>query len=574
VIGKSAKYQMKLNRRQILSLGAGLLVGSGAKPLLHAETPSTPKPLFEEIPPSVSGIVWTHENAMSDARYLPETLGPGCAFLDFDNDGWMDIYLVNSGPSDFYKPAKPLKNALYKNNRDGTFTNVTDAAGVAGGTFGMGVAAGDFDNDGWTDLFVTAYGNCILYKNNHDGTFTDVTKAAGLETPGWTTSAVWFDYDNDGRLDLFLCSFVDYGKTHHLACGDNKLGRQYYCIPRVFNPTSSFLYHNNGNGTFTQVQMGTDIARALGKGLGVVATDINNDGLMDLFVANDTVQNFLFVNRGPDKKGKWQWEEVALAAEVGYSENGQARSGMGVDAADVFGSGYQDLFVANVDQESFSLYRNDKKGAFRDVARANSVAQSTRLLSGWGLKFFDYDNDGSVDLILANGHPDDMIENYSAQVKYREPVLLFHQEDGKLRNVSAEAGPAFTKSYPARGLAAGDFNNDGRIDILIATNGGPPVLLQNRAGEGNHWLGLKLEGVKCNRDAIGAKIRWSAGGVVRSRLKNNGGSYLSSHDPREVLGIGKAQAMDWVEITWPKPSGKVQRLEKPEIDRYLTVKEA
>jgi hypothetical protein len=489
----------------------------------------------------------------------------------------MDIFLVNSGPSDFFKPKTPLKNALYKNNRNGTFTDVTDAAGVGGGpeTFGMGVAVGDYDNDGWPDIFVTSYGKCILYKNNKNGTFTDVTKEAGLETPGWTTSAVWFDYDNDGKLDLFLCSFVDYGKTEHLACGDNKLGRKYYCIPRVFRPTSSFLYHNNGDGTFTQTQMGTDIERALGKGLGVVATDINNDGLMDLFVANDTVQNFLFINRGKDKKtGKWVWEESALGSEVGYSENGQARSGMGVDAADVFNSGYEDLFVANVDQEMFSLYRNMKTERFKDVARQNGVAQSTRLLSGWGLKFFDYDNDGNTDLILANGHPDDMIEDYSAQVKYKEPVLLFHQEGGKLVDVSNQAGPAFSKSYPARGLAAGDFNNDGLIDVLIATNGGAPVLLQNKCDVGNHWVGLKLEGATCNRDAIGARIRWSAGGVVRSTMKNSGGSYLSSHDPRVVLGAGKAEKIDWVEITWPKPSGKVQRVEKPAMDQYFEVKES
>jgi hypothetical protein len=558
-----------ISRRDWLWMMAGA-------PLLGS-TAGGQKALFEEITPAQSGIKWVHDNAMSPARYLPETLGPGCAFLDFDNDGWMDIFLVNSGPSDFFKPKTPLKNALYKNNRNGTFTDVTDAAGVGGGpeTFGMGVAVGDYDNDGWPDIFVTSYGKCILYKNNKNGTFTDVTKEAGLETPGWTTSAVWFDYDNDGKPDLFLCSFVDYGKTEHLACGDNKLGRKYYCIPRVFRPTSSFLYHNNGDGTFTQTQMGTDIERALGKGLGVVATDINNDGLMDLFVANDTVQNFLFINRGKDKKtGKWVWEESALGSEVGYSENGQARSGMGVDAADVFNSGYEDLFVANVDQEMFSLYRNMKTERFKDVARQNGVAQSTRLLSGWGLKFFDYDNDGNTDLILANGHPDDMIEDYSAQVKYKEPVLLFHQEGGKLVDVSNQAGPAFSKSYPARGLAAGDFNNDGLIDVLIATNGGAPVLLQNKCDVGNHWVGLKLEGATCNRDAIGARIRWSAGGVVRSTMKNSGGSYLSSHDPRVVLGAGKAEKIDWVEITWPKPSGKVQRVEKPAIDQYVEVKES
>ena len=558
-----SRTPIKLTRRQILSL-------AGASVLRGAES----VPLFEEIPPSASGITWVHDNAMSAQHYLPETLGPGCAFLDYDNDGWMDLYLVNSGPCDFFQPAKPLRNALYKNNRDGTFTDVTERAGVAGGTFGMGVAVGDFDNDGWPDLFVTSYGKCILYRNNHDGTFTDVTKKAGLETPGFTTSAVWFDYDNDGKLDLFVCSFVSYGPGEHLSCGDNKLGKHYYCIPRFFKPTASFLYHNNGDGTFTPTREGTDIARSLGKGLGVVATDINNDGLMDLFVANDTVQNFLYVNRGAGKGGKWQFEEIALPAEVAFSEEGQPRSGMGVDAADVFGSGYQDLFVANVDQEKFSLYRNQKNESFRDVAHANDVAQSTRLLSGWGLKFFDYDNDGAVDLILGNGHPDDMIESYSPAVKYREPLLLFHQENGKLHNVSTNGGAAFTKPYAARGLAVGDFNNDGLLDVLIGVNGGPPVLLKNQSEKGNHWLGLKLEGRTCNRDAIGARIRWSAGGVVRSRLKNNGGSYLSSHDPREVLGIGAAAKIDWVEITWPKPSGKVQRISNPPMDRYLNIREA
>jgi len=526
-------------------------------------------PLFVERPASDTGLVWTHDNAMSDAHYLPETLGPGCAFLDYDNDGWMDIYLVNSGPADFFKPAKPLRNALYRNNRDGTFTDVTDKAGVAGGTnFGMGVAVGDFDNDGWPDLFVTGYGNCILYKNNRDGTFTDVTRKAGLECPGWTTSAVWFDYDNDGKLDLFVCSFVAYGPGDRRACGVNKLGKGFYCIPRFFKPTASFLFHNNGDGTFTQKSAGTDIAKSMGKGLGVVAADINNDGLMDLFVANDTVQNFLYANRGNGR-----FEDISLPAEVAFSEGGQPRSGMGVDAADVFGSGFQDLFVANVDQEMFSLYRNQKNETFRDAAHANGVAQSTRLLSGWGLKFFDYDNDGALDLILANGHPDDMIESYSPAVKHKEPLLLFHQEDGKLRDVSKTAGPVFDNSYAARGLAVGDFNNDGRLDVLIGVNGGPPVLLENRSGEGNRWLGLKLQGVNCNRDAIGAKIRWAAGGVVRSRMKNGGGSYLSSHDPREVLGIGKAEKIDWVEIVWPKPSGKVQRIQNPPLGRYITVQE-
>jgi hypothetical protein len=564
---------MIFSRRGFLSLGvaAGAARALGIPPQNKA---SSEVSLFSEVPASVSGITWMHENAMSPSRYLPEALGPGCAFLDYDNDGWMDIFLVNSGSSDFWKPPKPVRNALYKNNRDGTFTDVTEKAGVAGAYFGMGIAAGDYDNDGWPDLFVTAYGKCILYKNNHDGTFTDVAEKAGVATPGWTTSAVWFDYDNDGKLDLFVCSFVDYSGVRKLECGNNAVGRNYYCVPRVFKPTASFLYHNNGNGTFTEVSKGTAIASALGKGLGVVATDINNDGWIDLFVANDTVQNFLFVNRGPGANGHWNWDEIALQAGVGFSESGRPRSGMGVDAADLNGDGWQDLFVANVDHEMYSIYENNKDESFHDTAQANGVARDTRLLSGWGMKYFDYDNDGLVDLILANGHPDDMIDLYSMQVKYKEPMLLYHQgEDHKLHDVSETAGPVFHKDFAARGLAVGDFDNDGAVDVIIGINGGPPVLLKNNAAKGNNWLGLKLEGVSCNRDAIGARIKWKAGGKVRERLKNNGGSYLSSHDPREVLGIGTASQIDELEIRWPAPSKQVEKLTDIAPNRYLRVVE-
>ena len=526
-------------------------------------------PLFEEIPPSASGITWVHENAMSPDRYLPETMGPGVAFCDFDNDGWTDIFMVNSGRADFYTPRTPLKNALYRNNRDGTFSDVTDQAGVAGGAqFGMGCAIADYDNDGYQDILVTAYGRCTLYHNNGNGTFTDVTVKAGLAAPGWTTSAVWFDYDNDGRLDLFLCSFVQFAAANDVFCGDNKIGKRFYCIPRVFKPTPSLLYRNNGDGTFTEVSAGTDIRRALGKALGVVATDVNGDGLADLFVANDTVQNFLFMNRG---KGKW--EEIGLASEVGFSVNGTPRSGMGVDAADFDGDGRQDLFVSNVDQEMFSLYRNEGNEAFSDVAAANGVSQATRLLSGWGLKFFDYDNDGAMDLILANGHPDDMIESYSQQVRYKEPLLLFHHDGKKLSNVSAQGGPAFQKMFPARGLAVGDYNNDGRLDVLIGNNGGAPVLLKNNAGDGNHWVGITLQGTTCNRDGIGATIAWSAGDWRRTRYKSSGGSYLSSHDMREVLGIGSATKLNWLEIKWPPPSGRVERFTDVPIDRYVRIVE-
>ena len=551
---------MKFTRRELLWLAAG----AGSAGWLRGG----PAPLFEEIPPSASGIDFVHDSAMSQRRHLPETMGPGAAFLDYDNDGWMDLYLVNAGPCDFYTPPKTVRNALYKNNRDGTFTDVTLKAGVPGGTFGMGAAVGDYDNDGWPDIFVTAYGKCTLYKNNHDGTFADVTEKAGVATPGWTTSAVWFDYDNDGRLDLFVCSFVDYSEAHRVGCGNNALGKYFYCIPKVFIPTVSFLYHNNGDGTFTEVGHKTIIGRTKGKGLGVVATDINNDGRMDLFVANDTVQDFLYVNRGPGANGAWKWDEIGLEANVGFSDNGKARSGMGVDAGDVSNRGWQDLFVANVDQEMFSLYSNKKDETFEDAAAGNGVAQATRLLSGWGLKYFDFDNDGAVDLILANGHPDDMIAEYSLQVKWKEPLLLFQQQaDGKLHNVSSQAGSAFDRPYNARGLAVGDYDNDGALDVLVCVNGGAPLLLKNNAAKGNNWLGLKLEGVKCNRDAVGARVVLTAGGKTFHGMKNAGGSYLSSHDPRLVLGIGKLDQIDSLEVHWP--GGQVEKLTKLPLNQYV-----
>ncbi len=529
---------------------------------------STGKPVtFAEVPPSKSGIVWTHDNGRSDARHLPETCGGGGLFFDFDNDGWMDVYLVNSGPSDFYSPKTPIRNALYRNNHDGTFTDVTEKAGVACGKmghFGMGAAAADFDGDGWQDLYVTNYGKNILFSNNGNGTFADVTDAAGVGAPNWSTCATWFDYDNDGRLDLFVSSFVQYSASGSIFCGDNKQGRRYYCIPRVFKPRPSFLFHNEGNGKFSDVSKVSGIANALGKSFGAVATDLNNDGLMDLFVANDTTANHLFINKGGGK-----FDEIGLASGVGYSDAGSPRSGMGVDAADFDGDGWQDLFVANIDQELFSLYRNEKDLTFTD--QAGEIGQATRLLSGWGLKFFDSDNDGDPDLFLANGHPDDMVETLAARVKYKEPLLMFENVNGKYKNVSAQSGEVFKKDFSARGASFGDFDNDGLIDVLVVNNGEAPALIRNQGGSGNNWIGLNLVAAKggSNPGAVGAIITWTAGGVKRQRLKTSGGSYLASHDPREVLGLGKATKLDSLEIKWP--SGKTDKLTNPPINRYVKI---
>ena len=519
---------------------------------------------FTEVPSKTSGITWVHNNAHSNERYLPETVGAGCAFLDYDNDGWPDIYLVNSGPADFFTPATPLKNALYHNNHDGTFTDVTDKAGVAAGTFGMGVAAADYDGDGWVDLYVTAYGRNILYHNNGNGTFTDVTERANVAAPGWSTCAVWFDYDNDGKLDLFVSSFVLYDKSLNPLCTDSTLSRRYYCVPRVFKPQPSHLFHNNGDGTFKDVSRESGIADSPGKSFGAVATDVNGDGLMDLFVANDTVPNFLFINKGGGK-----FAEVGLEAGVAYSENGRPRSGMGVDAADYDGDGWPDLFVANIDQEFFSLYHNEHDLTFTD--QPGEIAPATQLLSGWGLKFFDYDSDGDLDLFLANGHPDDMIEQRVARVKYQEPLLLFENTGHAFKNVSAQSGAVFNRDFSARGLAVGDYDNDGDLDVLISNNGGAPLLLRNDGGNRNNWLGLQLVATKSNPAAVGAIITWRAGGVTRSRLKTSGGSYLASHDPRELLGLGASHQVESLEIRWP--SGRVDKLTNLPVNTYLKVVE-
>ena len=525
-------------------------------------------PLFAEIPPQDSGISWRHLNGRSPDYYLPETTGAGCGFIDYDNDGWMDIYLVNSGSCDFFTPNPPLRNALYHNNRDGTFTDVTEKAGVPGGGYGMGVAVGDYDGDGWPDLFVTQYGRSILYHNNGNGTFTDVTDKAGVAAPGWASSAVWFDYDNDGRLDLFVCRFVDFERSKNKFCGNEHTGERYYCVPTAYEPTRSWLFHNNGDGTFTDVSQECGIAKVPGKAWGVVATDINNDGWMDLFVACDTVANFLFLNKGNGK-----FEEIGVQAGVAYSQDGRPRSGMGVDSADVFEDGRPALFVTNVDQEMYSLYRNNGDMTFDDMAVPLGLGRLTRLMSGWGVKFFDYDNDGDLDLFIANGHPDDQIEKHSTHVTYREPLLLLHGEGNALRNVGAQAGGAFTKSLAARGMAIGDFNNDGAVDVLVAVNDGAPLLLKNQAARGNHWLGVKLVGRKANPDAIGAKITWRAADLIRSRLRVGGGSYLSSHDPRVVLGIGKRTKIDILQIRWPQPSGSTENFKDLPIDRYITIVE-
>jgi hypothetical protein len=546
---------------------------------LLASSKVDPPTLFHEVPPSESGILWVHDNARSAQRFLPETTGAGVAVFDYNNDGKMDILLVNSGRSSFYNPRGPLHHALYRNNGDGTFTDVTQQAGITADLFGMGVAIGDYDGDGWQDILITGYGKLVLYHNNGNGTFSDATAASGIQALKWGTSAVWFDYDNDGKLDLFIGQFADYSEQRLCGLADSYGGgdagsaaaakpQTYYCSPKIFEPLPSRLYRNLGKGKFEDVSLKTGIQTRPGKAWGVVATDINGDGYMDLFVANDTMENYLWVNRGGDK-----FEEIGLEAGVGYSADGMSRAGMGVAAADFDRDGREDLIVANIDAQTTSLYRNLGKEMFEDLNLRTGLATLTRMYSGWGLGFLDYDDDGWPDLILSNGHPDDLVEQRSRGVTYREPILLLRNRGGeKLENVSDSAGEAFHKDYAARGLAIGDLNNDGYADVVFTENGGPPHVLMNNAAAKNHWLGLQLASKTTNPAAAGAIIRWSAGGKVYSRLKNAGGSFLSSNDPREIIGAGK-EKMDWVEVQWPAPSHRVDRINAPQMDRYLTIVE-
>jgi enediyne biosynthesis protein E4 len=369
-----------------------------------------------------------------------------------------------------------------------------------------------------------------------------------------------------------VCRFVDFSKLKHHSCfapGIPELqGVNEYCYPRIFDPMPSWLFHNNGDGTFTDVSRQMGIAENAGKAWGVVACDINNDGFVDLFVANDTTANFLFKNRAGKK-----FDEIGFTAGVAYGPGGKARSGMGVDAGDYNQDGLIDLFVTNLDHEFYGLYQNRGDESFDDKAAANGVTRASKMMSGWGAKFFDFDNDGNLDLFAVNGHPDDLIDKVSPGVTYAEPLLLFQNTGGTLKDVSSQGGPLFSRPMSARGLALGDFDNDGSVDALVSVNNGAPVLLKNNAGRKNNWLGIKLAGKRANPDAVGARVAYQAGDLRRTHQKVGGGGYLSSHDPRIVLGLGQREKVDWLEVRWPQPSGKVQRWTDLPVNRYITILE-
>ena len=556
-----------LSRRQLLRQIGGISLGFALPLPRLLSSPHTPV-TFGDVADS-AGISFRHDNAASPEKYLIETMGSGCGWIDYNQDGLPDLYLVNGAATRVYAPRHPLRSALYGNNGDGTFTDVTLKAGVgAEGLFGMGVAVGDYDNDGFPDLLVLGYGRCILYHNNGDGTFTDVTSRAGVQNAGrWASSAAWFDFDNDGKLDLVIANYVDWSPERNFYCGDTGPGMRSYCHPDDFHGEPPSLYRNNGDGTFTDVSKSSGVGLKGGNGLGVVTFDYDNDGWQDIFIANDHMPNFLFHN---NRDGTFR--EVGYVAGVAVSADGQFEAGMGTDAADTTGSGRLDLIVGHLDMQLARVYQNMGDQTFEDATLRSKLSYSTYHMSTFGTRFMDYDNDGWSDLFMANGHVLDNIERYHSDTKYAEPKMMFRNTGhGVFENVSNDLGPDFQLPRVSRGAAIGDFDNDGDLDILVNNLGGAPQLLRNDGGNANHWLEILLIGTKSNRDGVGARVKVSAGNLVLYDQRKGGMSYQSAQDPRLHFGLGQNSSIDSIEIAWP--SGMNTKLSNIKADQILAIKE-
>ncbi len=516
-----------------------------------------------------------HIASFTSSKYLLEAMGGGIAMFDYDNDGRMDLFFTNgAGLKDpMTRKETPDKrdqkfwNRLYRQKPNGAFQDVTDTAGLKGNGYSMGAAAADYDNDGFIDLFVTGYQRNELYRNNGDGTFTDVTRRAGVEGGGWSTSAGWLDFDRDGRLDLFVGRYLDWDfETGSLYCGDTRPGLRAFCHPDNFKGVSNLLYRQSVNGTFEDVSAGSRIRDSVGKALGVAFGDFDNDGLTDIFVANDSVRQTLFHN-----KGDGTFEDIAVTAGAGYDENGKTFAGMGVDVGDYDNDGYMDVVITTLSNETYPLYHNEGDLSFTYATNTTGIGQITILYSGWGTRFLDADNDGFRDVFVAQSHVLDTIEKTHPYLRYKQTPLLMMNTGKGFVNVSATAGPAFDNALAARGAAFGDLNNDGHVDIVVGVLDGKPLVLSNN-GTRNHWLGLSLIGSKSNRNGIGARITVTDNSGRKQIFDaQTAGSYLSSNDPRILVGLGQASGVRWIEVKWP--SGKVQNVTDPQIDRYHVIRE-
>jgi enediyne biosynthesis protein E4 len=520
------------------------------------------------------GIHFKQQASPTSKKYLLETMGSGVALFDYDNDGRLDIFFANGARIDDPTPKGTIPqkdgpkywNRLYHQKSDGTFEDVTEKAGLAGSGYSTGVAVGDYDNDGFDDLFVAGYGHSTLYHNNGDGTFTDVTASAGVAGSGWATSAAWVDYDNDGRLDLVVARYMEWD-FDDIYCGHREQGYRSYCHPDAFKPASVLLYHNDGNGKFTEVAQKAGMGKP-GKGLGLAIADYDHDGWMDILLANDSIPEFLFHN-----KGNGTFEEVGLVSGIGLDSSGGTFAGMGVDFADYNNDGWPDAIITDLANQKYALYTNARDGTFEYSTLSAGLGAISLAHSAWGVRFVDYDNDGWKDLFLVQSHVMDTIQLEQPHLRYREsPLLLWNDKGKKFLDVSAQSGEVFQQKWAARGMAIGDIDNDGRIDVVVTENDGPAWVLHNETPTRNHWITLKLVGVKSNRDGIGAQIKITTADGSQYATVTTASSYQSSSDKRVHFGVGSANAVSQAEIQWP--SGITQILKNLQVDQILTVTEA
>ena len=516
-----------------------------------------------------AGIHFTHNNGAFGKKWLPETMGPGCAFIDYDNDGYPDILLVNGEDWPGHAHGGATTPKLYHNNRNGTFTDVTAKAGLAIPMFALGVAVGDYDNDGFDDLFITALGQSHLFRNNGNGTFTEVTKAAGMWWPNeFSTSAAWVDYDRDGKLDLVVANYVRWTEQTDLHCTVDGAHKS-YCTPESYKGASVRLWHNLGGGKFEDATQKAGLGDPTSKSLGIAILDYNVDGWPDILIANDTQPNKLYLNK---KDGTF--EERGVPSGIAFSEDGVARAGMGVDSADYDRSGHPSVIISNFANQMVSLYHNEGNGLFVDEAPQSEVGRATLVTLGFGCFFFDYDNDGWLDIFVADGHIEDAIERVQKRVSYAEPAHLFRNlGGGKFQEVTTQMGESFAAPRVARGAAYADVDNDGFLDVLVTTNAGPALLFHNEGGT-NHSLRLRLVGTKSNRDGIGAVVRVTSnnGKDAQSKMLRSGSSYLSQSELVLTFGIAAQSKADAIEVQWP--SGQIDKLSNVNAGQTITVQEA
>jgi hypothetical protein len=576
-LGSTIKMQnTKTRLRRQLSLVTAVCV-LFAHPMKSQEQPEAappPKavlPQFIDLTPA-SGLHFQNVASRTSRKYLPETMGAGVALFDADNDGRLDIFAVNGAllidPTP--KGTIPQKtdskywNRLYHQKQDNTFEDVTEKAGLQGTGYGMGVAVGDYDNDGYEDLYVTAYGGNRLYHNTGNSTFTDVTEKAGVGGSGWSTSAAWVDLDNDGLLDLVVLRYLEWD-FDDIWCGEHQEGYRAFCHPDYFKPVTPLVYHNNGNGTFTEISKQIGISKP-GKGLGIALADYDGDGRIDILVANDSMPEFLYHH-----KSNGMFEDVGLASGIAVDGEGHSYAGMGVDFADYDNDGLPDLIVTDLANQMYALYRNDGDGTFAYESYPSGLGRMTMAHSGWGVRFLDYDNDGWKDLLITQGHDMDTIQLTAPNLRYREPMLLARNTGHGFADVSADAGSIFREAWVGRGLAIGDIDNDGRVDAVVTTNDGPLYILRNVTSTPYHWLTLKLTGHKSNRDAIGGEVKVVAAKNSQVATVTTASSYLSSSDKRVHFGLGATGTAERIEIRWP--SGIRQVIRNVPADQLLQVDE-